>query len=84
MLTEKEKKEMAQDAGWAEDKRIDDIKLSIRASQYDNDNEHAIKRKTLRTIIDHILYGKELDKAIIDEFIAYDVAIEHMKEISSN
>lgn len=84
MLTENEKKQMAQDAGWSEDKRVDDIKLSIRASEYDKDKENAIHRKTLKIIIDKLVRGEPLTYEDVSEFLQYHNAIETIKkEVSS-
>lgn len=79
MLTENEKKQMAQDAGWAEDKRVDDIKLGIRASEYDKDKENAIHRKTLKKIIDKLIKGERLTYEDVSEFMKYNDDIESIK-----
>lgn len=84
MLTEKEKKELAEDAGWSEDKRVDDIKLGIRASEYDKDKENSIHRKTLKIIIDKLINGENLTYEDVSEFMKYDSDIETIKaEVSS-
>ena len=79
MLTENEKKQMAQDAGWAEDKRVDDIKLGIRASEYDKDKENSIHRKTLKKIIDKLIKGERLTYEDVSEFMKYNDDIESIK-----
>ena len=79
MLTENEKKQMAQDAGWADDKRVDDIILGIRASEYDKDRENAIHRKTLKIIIDKMVSGEPLTYEDVAEFIKYNNDIETIK-----
>ena len=79
MLTEKEKKEMAQEAGWSEDQRVDDIKLGIRASEYDKDKENSIHRKTLKTIIDKLIKGERLTYEDVAEFMKYNTDIENIK-----
>lgn len=79
MLTEYEKKKMAQDAGWSEDKRVDDIKLGIRASEYDKDKENAIHRKTLKKIIDKLIKGERLTYEDVSEFMKYNDDIESIK-----
>lgn len=84
MLTENEKKQMAEDAGWSEDKRVDDIKLGIRASEYDKDKENAIHRKTLKIIIDKLVQCEPLTYEDVSEFLQYHNAIETIKkEVSS-
>jgi hypothetical protein len=83
MLTENEKKEMAQDAGWAEDKRVDDIKVNIWAI-FDKDKENAIHRKTLKIIIDKLIQGEPLTYEDVSEFLQYHNTIETIKkEVSS-
>lgn len=79
MLTEKEKKEMAQDAGWSEDKRVDDIKTRIKKKKYDKDKENAIHRKTLKKIIDKLIKGERLTYEDVSEFMKYNDDIECIK-----
>lgn len=78
-MTENEKKRLAQDAGWSEDKRVDDIILGIRASQYDKDKENAIHRKTLKVIIDKLIKGERLTYEDVSEFMKYNADIESIK-----
>ena len=79
MLTENEKKQMAQDAGWAEDKRVDDIKSGIKAAKYDKDKENSIHRKTFKIIIDKMVKGEPLTYEDVAEFMKYDADIESIK-----
>lgn len=79
MLTENEKKEMAQDAGWSEDKRVDDIKTRIKKKKYDKDKENAIHRKTLKKIIDKLIKGERLTCEDVSEFMKYNDDIESIK-----
>lgn len=78
-MTENEKKRLAQDAGWSEDKRVDDIKIRIGASQYDKDKENAIHRKTLKVIIDKLIKGERLTYEDVSEFMKYNADIETIK-----
>ena len=78
-MTENEKKSLAQKAGWSEDKRVDDIKLGIRASEYDKDKENAIHRKTFKIIIDKLIKGERLTYEDVSEFMKYNDDIESIK-----
>jgi hypothetical protein len=78
-MTEQEKKLLADGAGWSEDKRVDDIKLGIRTSEYDKDKENAIHRKTLKIIIDKLIKGERLTYEDVSEFIKYNDDIETIK-----
>lgn len=79
-LSEKKKNELAARCGYSEERRIDRIKEDIRQTEYDNDNEHAIKRKTLKAIVDYLVYGKPLRESDVAEFIKYCADIEKIKE----
>ena len=82
MLTENEKKQMAQDAGWSEDKRVDDIKLRIRASEYDSDEQQAILRKMMKFLYDElnkISLNDYSNNSVVKEFLKYYNGIESIK-----
>lgn len=82
MLTENEKKQMAQDAGWAEDKRVDDIKLGIRATKYDSDEQQAILRKMMKFLYDElnrISLNDYSNNPVVKEFLKYYNDIESIK-----
>lgn len=79
-LTQKEKDDLANECGYSKEYRVDKIKLGIRETEYDSDNEHAIARKTLKAMIDHIVYGKPLCESDVAEFLKYCADIEKIKE----
>lgn len=80
MISEKDKDKLAKLNGLTEERRVDKIKLGIRDTEYDNDNEHAIKRKTLKAIVDYLVYGKPLRESDVAEFLKYCADIEKIKE----
>lgn len=82
-LTNEEKEALANANEFKELRRIDRIKEGIGATSYDSDEEHAISRKTVRALIDHIVFGKPIPEKIITAFITYDDTIENIKEASS-
>lgn len=79
-LSEKKKNELADRCGYSEERRIDRIKEGIGRTEYDNDEEHAIKRKTLKAIVDYLVYGKPLHESDVAEFLKYCTNIEKIKE----
>ena len=80
MLMDNEKRRMSERCGFAEDQRIDDIKKSISNSEYDADEEHAVKRKAIKAIIDSMLSGKPLEESDVSEFLKYYDDIENIKK----
>lgn len=82
-LSEKKKNELAARCGYSEERRIDRIKEGIDATPYNSDEEHALSRKTIRALIDHIIFGKPIPEKVITAFITYDDTIEDIKEASS-
>jgi hypothetical protein len=83
-LTENEKNELAKDCGYSEEKYTDDVKKGVNASEYDLHREHGIKRKTIKAILDNILYGKPIPTEVIEEFMQYDAVIEGIKAEAKN
>ena len=79
-LTQYEKDSLANECGYSKENRVDKIKERIRDTEYDSDNEHAIKRKTLKAIVDYLVYGKPLRESDVAEFIKYCADIEKIKE----
>ena len=82
-LTEKEKNKLASECSYSEERRIDRIKEGIGATPYNSDEEHALARKAIRALIDHITLGKPIPEKIISAFITYDNTVESIKEASS-
>lgn len=85
MLTENEKRRMSDRCGWSKDQRTDDIKKGIRKTSYDNDEEHAVKRKTQKILIQIVkmlyreVFGEELSNETFSEFFEYHNTIENIK-----
>jgi len=79
MLTENEKREMAQDAGWLDDLYSDRVKEGIRRTEYDKDKENSIHRKTLYVVIDKLVKGEPLTLGDVSEFLQYYGDIEAIK-----
>lgn len=80
MLTDNEKRRMSDSCGWSKEQRTDDIKKCIRKTSYDNDEEHGLARKTIKKILDHIIYGTLLTEEDVAEFIKYYNTIENVKK----
>ena len=83
MLTEKEKDKLAELNGFSEERRVDKIKERIEQSEYDEDKEHAIKRKTIKALVDNIVFGKPISEADVAAFLKYHEDIEKIKEEAS-
>ena len=79
-LTPNEKDDLCNGCGYSKENRVDKIKERIRATEYDSDNEHAIKRKTLKAIVDYLVYGKPLHESDVAEFLKYCEDIEKIKQ----
>ena len=71
---------MSERVGWSKEQRIDDIRKEIAHSEYDANEEHAVKRKAIKAIIDSMLSGEPLKESDVSEFLKYYNAIETIKK----
>ena len=84
-LSEKKKNEMAARCGYSEERCTDRIKEGIRQTEYDNDNEHAVKRKAIAELLDILetvyyeVFGRQLNRERFREFLNYNEEIEEIK-----
>lgn len=79
MITEKEKDRRAKLCGYSEPRRVDKIKKGIQRSVYDRDRESAEKRKAIKAILDHLLFGKPISETDVASFLKYHDDIEAIK-----
>lgn len=86
MLTENEKKEMAQDAGWSDDLYTDKVKQGVVSELgLKTPDETAILRKALAELLSEFselklfVKGKGISSEAITEFIIYNANVEQIK-----
>lgn len=83
-LTEQEKDRYAKRCGYSEERYTDKVKEGVKQSEYDKDKENAIHRKTLKVVIDHIIYGTPISETDIAEFLKYYDDIENIKTMTKD
>lgn len=79
MLTDNEKREMAQDAGWTDDLYSDKVKKEINRKKYDRFKEHSLHRKIEYALLMKVLHDEPIPEELITEFLQYYNDIEDVK-----
>ena len=79
MLTEDEKRELAQDADWLDDLYSDNVKKGVNRKKYDRFKEHAIHRKIEYALLMKVLHDEPIPEELITEFLQYYNDIEDVK-----
>ena len=86
MLTENEKKQMAEDAGWSNDLYSDKVKIGVRNELgMKTPDETAIIRKVVDKILSELsdlklfVKGEGISGEAVTDFIVYNANVEQIK-----
>lgn len=79
MLTENEKRELAQDADWLDDLYSDNVKKGVNLNKYDRFKEHSLHRKIEYALLMKVLHDEPIPEELITEFLQYYNDIEDVK-----
>lgn len=79
MLTENEKRELSQDAGWTDDLYSDRVKQGVNQNKYDRFKEHSLHRKIEYALLMKVLNDEPIPKDLVEEFLNYYNTVENVK-----
>lgn len=80
MITENEKRELAQDTGWTDDLYADRVKMDINQKKYDRFKEHSLHRKIEYALLMKVLHDEPIPEKLITEFLQYYNDVEDVKD----